>query len=58
MTELVQLAGTVISALVGGIAAYAAIKSDLADLKARMQLAEEANKRAHERIDDLFKGPK
>lgn len=55
MSELVQLAGTVISALVGGIAAYAAIKSDLADLKARMKHAEDANRRAHERIDDLLK---
>ena len=56
MTELVQLIGTVISALVGGIAAYAAIRSDLAELKARMRHAEDANKRAHERIDNLMKG--
>lgn len=58
MTEGLQYLGTVVSALVGGVAAYVAIRSDLAELKARMRNAEEANKRAHERIDDLFKGPK
>jgi len=55
MTEFVQLIGTIVSALVGGVAAYVAIRSDLAALKARMDNAEHANKRAHERIDDLLR---
>lgn len=55
MTEGFQLLGTILSALFGGIAAYVAIRSDLADLKARMHHAEETGKRAHQRIDDLLK---
>lgn len=55
MTEALQYLGTIVSALVGGVAAYVAIRSDLAELKARMLHAEEANKRAHERIDDLLR---
>jgi hypothetical protein len=55
MTEGIQLLGTIFSALFGGVAAYVAIRSDLAELKARMQHAEDANKRAHERIDDLLR---
>lgn len=55
MTEGFQLLGTILSALFGGVAAYVAIRSDLADLKARMNHAEETGKRAHQRIDDLLK---
>lgn len=55
MTEGTQLLGTIISALAGGVAAYVAIRSDLAELKARMAHSEDATKRAHERIDDLLR---
>lgn len=58
MTEITigaQMFGTIVSALIGGLGAYVAIRSDLAALKARMDHAEQANKRAHERIDDLLK---
>lgn len=54
MTEGLQYLGTIVSALVGGVAAYVAIRSDLAELKARMRNAEETTKRAHERIDDML----
>ena len=38
----------------GGIAVYAAIRSDLADLKARMNLVEKSADAAHSRVDQLL----
>jgi hypothetical protein len=40
-------------AFVGGAAVYAAIKSELADHKARIVIAEKAIDKAHERIDSI-----
>lgn len=41
-------------ALFGGVGVYAAIRADLADLKARMMRAEIQSDKAHQRIDDLL----
>jgi len=43
-----------ISAVFGGAGVYAAIRADLADLKARMERAENQSDTAHRRIDDLL----
>lgn len=44
---------SVIGAAAGAAAAYAAIRSDLAALKAKMEIHERSLERAHERIDNL-----
>lgn len=41
-------------AALGGVAVYAAIRSDLADLKARMNLVEKSADAAHSRVDQLL----
>ena len=38
----------------GGISVYVAIRSDLADLKARMILVEKSADAAHSRVDQLL----
>ena len=43
----------VIGAAAGAFGAYAAIRSDLAALKAKMEVHERSLERAHERIDSL-----
>ena len=40
-------------AFVGGTAVFAAIKSELADLRARVIILERSNDKAHERIDTI-----
>jgi hypothetical protein len=52
--DLNQLIGTIISAAAGGLAAYVAIRTDLADLKARMLNVEDASKNSHARIDMIL----
>lgn len=52
--DLSQIFGPLVSALIGGIAAYVAIRSDLAALKARMDNAEKSADQAHTRIDSLL----
>ena len=43
-------------AVCGGFGAYAAIRSDLATLHERATVAKDTADKAHERIDQLFKG--
>jgi hypothetical protein len=43
----------IIGAAAGAFGAYAAIRSDLAALKARLEIHEKSLERAHARIDDL-----
>lgn len=43
----------IIGATAGAFGAYAAIRSDLAALKAKMEIHERSLERAHERIDSL-----
>ena len=45
---------SIIGALIGGGSAYVAIRSDLADLKARMNKAEKTADGAHDRIDKIL----
>ena len=52
--DLNQLLATLIAAAAGGFGAYVAIKSDLAELKARMNGVERASDQAHERIDKIL----
>lgn len=52
--EINQVFGPLISALIGGVAAYVAIRSDLAALKARMDNAEKSADQAHSRIDSML----
>jgi hypothetical protein len=42
-----------LGAFAGGAGCYAAIRADLADLKARTMILEHSNSRAHERIDSI-----
>jgi len=49
-----HLIGPLASALIGGIAAYVAIRSDLAAIKARMDNAEKSASEAHGRIDSIL----
>ena len=44
----------VIGAAIGGASAYVAIRSDLADLKARMANTEKTADNAHDRIDKIL----
>lgn len=46
--------GQILGPLFGAIAAYAAIRADLAALRARVEMIETALERAHERIDDCI----
>lgn len=43
-----------LGAAAGGIAAYAAIRSDLAVLKAQVASMQESLSRAHQRLDDVI----
>lgn len=49
-----QYIGILVSASMGGLAAYVAIRSDLADLKARMTIVEKTASEAHGRIDSML----
>jgi hypothetical protein len=40
--------------VLGGLGAYVAVRSDLADLKARMVLVEKSADAAHSRVDQLL----
>jgi len=51
---LLQFLGPLIGAVIGGVASYVAIRSDLAELKARMSIAEKVGDNAHERIDSIM----
>jgi len=44
----------IIGAAIGGASAYVAIRSDLADLKARITNTEKTADNAHERIDQIL----
>lgn len=48
---MADIFGPFLAALAGGFAAYVAIRSDMADLKARMHIVEKSAMRAHDRID-------
>jgi len=52
--ELKELLFPLLSAVSGGAAVYAAIRADLADLKARVLRTEIQSDKAHQRIDDLL----
>ena len=54
MNSLHDFIVPLISAAIGGAGVYAAIRADLADLKARMMRAEYQSDTAHKRIDDLL----
>jgi hypothetical protein len=43
-----------IGAGAGALGAYIAIRSDLADLKARVEILHDSTNKAHSRIDQLF----
>jgi hypothetical protein len=50
LSMLLQFAGCIL----GGLGAYVAVRSDLADLKARMVLVEKSADAAHSRVDQLL----
>lgn len=52
--DLTQLLASCIAAGIGAFGAYVAIRTDLADLKARMSNVEDAAKVAQGRIDKLL----
>lgn len=52
--NLDQLLSTIIAAAAGAFGAYIAIRTDLADLKARMNLVEKSSDQAHNRIDNIL----
>jgi len=52
--NLDQLLSTIIAAAAGAFGAYIAIRTDLADLKARMILVEKSSDQAHSRIDNIL----
>ena len=53
MMDLGVIVQAVIGAAAGAFGAYVAIRSDLAALKAKMEIHERSLERAHERIDSL-----
>jgi len=54
MIDLTALLQAIIGAAFGAGSAYVAIRSDLADLKARMNSTEKSTENAHERIDKIL----
>lgn len=52
--NLEQIFGTIISAAFGALGAYIAIRTDLADLKARMTNVEQSTQTSHSRIDKIL----
>jgi len=54
MIDMSVIFQSIIGALIGGISAYVAIRSDLASLKARMENTEKTADNAHERIDQIL----
>jgi hypothetical protein len=54
MIDFTALLQAIIGAMIGGGSAYVAIRSDLADLKARMNNAEKTADGAHDRIDKIL----
>lgn len=54
MIDMGVIFQSIIGALIGGVSAYVAIRSDLASLKARMDNAEKTADGAHERIDKIL----
>lgn len=53
--ELSAFIQAVIGAAFGALGAYVAIRSDIANLQARMKTSEEALVRAHDRIDAILR---
>jgi hypothetical protein len=56
MIDFTPLFQAVIGSVLGAIGAYVAIRSDLAELKARMTNTEKAADQAHDRIDKILHG--
>jgi hypothetical protein len=54
MIDLAQMFNAVVGAAIGGISAYIAIRTDLANLKARMENTEKVADNAHDRIDKIL----
>lgn len=54
MDNLIHIISAIAPAALGAIAAYAAIRSDLAEMKAQIKMQGEAITRAHDRIDDIL----
>lgn len=54
MIDFTALLQAIIGAAIGGGSAYVAIRTDLADLKARMSNAEKTADQAHDRIDKIL----
>lgn len=52
--DLTQLLASCIAAGIGAFTAYVAIRTDLADLKARMTIVEGSTDKAHSRIDKVL----
>ena len=51
---ILQFLAPLVGALFGGVASYVAIRADLAELKARMSLAETSLNTSHNRIDSIL----
>jgi hypothetical protein len=56
MIDFAVIIQALIGAAIGGGSAYVAIRSDLADLKARMNNTEKTADNAHDRIDKILHG--
>jgi len=54
MIDMGVIFQSIVGALIGGVSAYVAIRSDLASLKARMNNAEKTADGAHDRIDKIL----
>ena len=51
MTAIIQ---SILGAAAGAVGAYVAIRTDLAALKARMDIVERSSDQAHSRIDNIL----
>lgn len=56
MIDFTALLQAIIGSVLGAGGAYVAIRTDLADLKARMANTEKAADQAHDRIDKILHG--
>lgn len=54
MENIAQILSAIMGPALGAVAAYVAIRTDLASIKARIESHGEAITRAHDRIDDIL----
>jgi len=53
LTMFSEFFGIALASISGGVAVYVGIRSDLAEMRARITIVEKVSDKAHDRIDNL-----